>query len=151
MSQRAHSWRVLLSQIEEAAINLNQNFKFLKLELKKVDEARGIAWINFTSKDGTKRGLQIASKGRFPIDPPSIVLVTPDTFRSSPDVWPRMDHFFGPGRFDRFKEGFICVSVTWEYKDFKNATDWGLETDGSDKIRTLEAALLLIFRQANFV
>ncbi len=151
MSTSAFSPRLILSQIEEAAINLNQAYKFLRLELKRVDQSQGSAIITFQSKLGATHAFKIANKGKFPIDPPSIVFVDPTTFVPSVAAWPNQDHFFGPGRFDRYPEGFICVSVTWEYRDFKHFTDWGLENDGKDKIRTLEAALQLILTQANFI
>ncbi|MHA1370669.1 MAG: hypothetical protein ACTSWN_08005 [Promethearchaeota archaeon] len=155
MNKKEFGFEILLMQVKEAIMSFSRKAPRLNLELKRVNKSRYTVYLTFVGKDAVKRGLRIRIKGNFPIDPPSILLVNPDTLQPDSSVWPRnsfgmhLEHFIPPSEMLGFPDGFICIGVTYEYKQYNHRTDWGLSSDKG--INHIEAALDLIFSEGKFI
>jgi hypothetical protein len=146
--ERDFCWEIMQGHLHDVVSLYSQNYPDLDFKIKKLDDSRCTAYVTYRSSERVTRCLRIANGEHFPLEPPSIVYVDPKTLQPSSDyyVWPNAIHLFPANHFSSVPEGFICCSLTLEFKRFYRDSDWGY---GPGKAHTLEEALCSVLTLAH--
>jgi len=145
--EHEYCWEILQGHLNDVVLLFSRDYPALDFKIFKLDTSIYSAYVTYRSKHGTTMCLRIANGAHFPMQPPSIIYVNAKTLQPSSECkdWPNMTHFFPAGHLSSFPEGFICCSLTLEFKRFYKDSDWG---HGAGKAHTLEEAMRAILKLA---